>query len=397
MNKQEIQDILNMQLALVNSDKLNAVIEAINENNLSYVKENAISLNDELQGVALIYSITNDKLEIVMSMIDNNHRLLENPDISKLALMYYAVENNVKALEYFYSKDIKVSKEDLYDTLVQACERKSEDAVRLILKKENDINFADIISTNNNVVNVEDDLEKEVTENRRRVLPALDINAMRTRLGMYFEPINIKRVDTKEITQRCIDLFEMLLKNGIRTSIKSEYGKTPLQYVLDTKNGQLITKILDHHAYTRYNKKSALGYDLRDLHIAKEDLNRVLKSEWYKKVKEQKEALKEDIKAIIHCENDDELKKVVSKIAKKRQLDEINKSLENNEDIRVISESLKATLKRKLNKTNNLLQKVKRFKDRIELNTKEKVFEVINLCKKKEIKNLSNRMKKINL
>ena len=165
MNKQEIQDILNMQLALVNSDKLNAVIEAINENNLSYVKENAISLNDELQGVALIYSITNDKLEIVMSMIDNNHRLLENPDISKLALMYYAVENNVKALEYFYSKDIKVSKEDLYDTLVQACERKSEDAVRLILKKENDINFADIISTNNNVVNVEDDLEKEVTEN----------------------------------------------------------------------------------------------------------------------------------------------------------------------------------------------------------------------------------------
>ena len=390
MNKSEIQEILNERLVEINNPDLYAFVGAIKEDDLSYVKDNMNGLNGELQQVALIYSITNDKVKIVEYMIDNNEKILENEEVKRLALLYYTVSDDVNALNYVLNRGIKLSKDDMYDILIQGCEKNAEGAVKLLMKDMGFVNFADLLIATNNICYIDDDLEKEITGRGKELLSEEERNEMLAHLEMFFGPID--RPDSKFVTQKYIELFDMLLKNGVSTSVKSEYGKTPLRQIIETKNGKLITKILEHHGYPRYNKDVAIGYDLRDLHIALEDIECVVKSEWYKKVKEQKASIKEDIKAIINCANQEELTKIVETIANKRQLEDVLKKLSNSEDVEAVARDLKITLKQKLNKTNDLLAKVERFKERVDLNTKNKVFRVIDLCKENGIKNLAKTL-----
>ena len=388
MNKQEIKQILDGQLMQVNDSNLNAMVDAITKNDINYVIQHKDELNKDLQEIALAYAITNDKLDIVKYMVDNNSKLLEDHKLKELALLYYVSEENIDALNFVLDRGIKLCKEEMYEVLLIACEKNSEDLVKVLLSYIGDVNFSDLLIETNSLIYVEDDMEKEITEkNHIDLIPEDQRREMMERVESFFGPI--ERPNSKLITQKYIELFDMLLNNGVRTSIKGRYGKTPLQQVINTKNGKLITKILDHHAYTRYNKKMALGYDLRDLNIAEEDLNCVLKSAWYKEVKAQRESIKEDIKLIVNCENYLEMQERVLYVANKRQLDEIKDRINNNDNIDDVAKSIKTILKKKLNNTNELLDSVERFKDRLKLNTKIKVLEVVDICKKNNIKSIN--------
>lgn len=388
MNKQEIKQILDGQLMQVNDSNLNAMVDAITKNDINYVIQHKDELNKDLQEIALAYAITNDKLDIVKYMVDNNSKLLEDHKLKELALLYYVSEENIDALNFVLDRGIKLCKEEMYEVLLIACEKNSEDLVKVLLSYIGDVNFSDLLIETNSLIYIEDDMEKEITEkNHIDLIPEDQRREMMERVERFFGPI--ERPNSKLITQKYIELFDMLLNNGVRTSIKGRYGKTPLQQVINTKNGKLITKILDHHAYTRYNKKMALGYDLRDLNIAEEDLNCVLKSAWYKEVKAQRESIKEDIKLIVNCENYLEMQERVLYVANKRQLDEIKDRINNNDNIDDVAKSLKTILKKKLNNTNELLDSVERFKDRLKLNTKIKVLEVVDICKKNNIKSIN--------
>lgn len=383
MNTRIIQEIINRNLEEIDSKDVYKLVDAINSRDWEGIKGHIDNLERGVQDLILVHSVINDRFDVVKYLIDSNEKFMQSLNsISTVVLTYYAVEDNKEALEYLLNKCDKPSKKDMYELLMQACAVKADNSVKFLIDYIGFVNLAELLKANETIVFVENDIEKDVEENDVEELTQEEIDE----LEQYINT-SVEVVDPQKETKDIIALFEMLLKNGISTSVKSEEGITPLQYIINTQNGKLITKLLEHHAYIKYNKKSALGYELRNLKIAEEDMMCLLKSDWYKNVKNKKNCIKEDIKKIIHCENDQELKQNVAEISKKRNLEDIKKMVENG-DVEGASKDLKIILKQKLNKTNELLDIVERFKGRVELNTENKVFEVIDMCKAKGIRDL---------
>ena len=383
MNTRIIQEIINRNLEEIDSKDVYKLVDAINSRHWEGIKGHIDNLERGVQDVILVHSVINDRFDVVKYLIDSNEKFMQSLNsISTVVLTYYAVEDNKEELEYLLNKCDNLSKKDMYEILMQACAVKADNSVKFLIEYIGFVNLAELLAENETIMLVENDIEKDIYDTNVDELTQEEIDE----LEQYIN-IAVESVDPQKETKDIIAMFEMLLKNGISTSVKSKEGITPLQYILGTQNGELITKILEHHAYLKYNKRSTLGYELRNLKIAEEDMNCLLKSEWYKKIKNQKACIKEDIKKIIHCESEQELKQNVVKISEKRQLNNI-KTMAENGNVEHALADLKTVLKQKLNKANELLDIVDRFKGRIELNTENKVLEVVGMCKEKGIHNL---------
>ena len=109
-------------------------------------------------------------------------------------------------------------------------------------------------------------------------------------------------------------------------------------------------------------------------------------SSWLKHILKQKAETKEKIKAILYCKADEELENVLKKIVKDDF--SIEKKIYKDGALHVAQE-LGIKLKQELKDIKEILGVVERFRKRLELNTKNKVLEIIDICKEKGITNLN--------
>ena len=312
----------------------------------------------------MLESIRNNDVDSVKDIIEGNKEERKEP-IRHIAVLYSAIKNKTDVLEYLLNNLDEISKDTINDTLVQASIANAEDSVRLIIKKGKHINLSNIIS----------ECMAFGGSEQEGYYASVIYKRFET---MIFVPVD-------KIVNDSAKIVKVLLRNGISVSVKNTKGETPLQCAISTGNDDLIKSILEYHARPRYTKKSLIGYTLRDLHIAEEDLMFLLNSSWFREKKGKRESIKEDIKSIINNDSDNELKNKLQKIAEKREMYDIKVRIEQNQDIKDIAHDVKNDLKGRLKEYNELFDIVNKLKTRIELNTKDNVFYVIDLCKQNNI------------
>ena len=332
-----IREIVEREIVAIDNDDINSILDAINANDLQRIKEEIINL-DMGEG----YEYLNEELKV-------------------FAIIYAAMYEKTEILEYLL-KNMDLPKELLNIALVEACGMKSEKSVGTIIKNCKGINLAHIIP--NYLISVIDrDMEQGI-------------------LNEDGDNIELR------ISKDSLDILKLLLKKGININVRDEQGYSPLQYALESKNNDMILEILKYHAYPRYNKKSLIGYVLEDLNLAQMDKEYLLNSEWYKNIEAEKKAIKEKIKSIVNYENERELGDLLKKIASEIDIANIDE-LTNKEDILDVACICRKYLKQRLSNVNKTLEIVDQFKERINLNTENKVLEVIDLCKKNNVKDLT--------
>lgn len=314
-------------------------------------------------------AILNNDVEAVKVFMQNDMKESVKAPLRHIAVMYSAVKNKTDILEYFLKNDDKISKTTVNEALVQASIVDNNEAVKIIIKNGKHVNLANILTECMTIGGSEQEDYNDV----------LNLGRLET---MLFKTIDDKINNSTKI-------IRTLLKNGINTCVKNKYGVTPLKYAIDTENEGLIKDILEHYTCPRYTKKSLIGYTFRDLRIAEEDLRYLVKSGWYLKKKKDRVSIKEYIKLIRSNNNEDDLKKMVIKVLQKRKMNEIEKRLEKEEVLAVANDTILA-LKKKLKETDKIFNNIDRLKTRIGLNTNIKVLEVIDLCRKNNIKSLCN-------
>lgn len=293
-----------------------------------------------------VRNLTNDVIEAIY---DNDIEAVKNillkellPDeqliINHISILYSATNERTDILKFLLNNRKDILRETVIDALIQSCIQNSQKSIRTLIDNRKDINLSNIISD---------------------VLLLVEVGEQ----------------------EKAAKVMKTLIDNGININAVSDEGKTALEYLVDSKNNELISLLLNNHAYPKYRSKALIGYNLRDLDNAKKDLDYMLNSDWYKNLVEKEKGIKEKIKDIVNSKNEDNLKSILIEIAP-------NKNIESNIDrygVLGVATNERRKLINELRETRDILGTVKRFEERIDINTKNKVLEVIEICKEKGI------------
>ena len=209
----------------------------------------------------------------------------------------------------------------------------------------------------------------------------------------------------REQTKRAREKAKILIKNGaclscdiyeseikdktcdvvqLKEAIQNKLKEILLEMVEEDKEYEFVGKSLEHY-YERLNIKDEYKKENKDMDVILGKLDEASRHvEMLKQVlgvekqKQNKLELKKDLKEINSITTEEKLDEIVQSIATKRNISLINT------DLYMRSEELVKELKQQLNTINNLLNSIKAFETKIELDHKQLIFTVIDVYKPKD-------------
>ena len=303
------------------------------------IKNNAdVNAKNILGKTPIMYSSVNEDLAIIEELIDNGANINEKDRLGCTALMYasyYAKENSVKKL-LEHNIDVNIRDNIGKTALIYACYYSNINIIHNLITHGVDI----------------DAKSKEGTTALRRAYLEDNKHLMKYLL-MY-------GADTNSISKK---EWEMLYREDYVLKIAvamNRNDKKSLESYLNSYYNALDIKFENHKTYGCNIERS-----ISQIMKAKEDVLSYI--DLGTKVKKtQKEGLKRDIKLLINCKDDDELKKVRERIIKERKLDS-----------NICDNELLDILKKEVHNINDVIEEVQLFRTRLDLSLKKLILDPI--------------------
>lgn len=180
------------------------------------------------------------------------------------------------------------------------------------------------------------------------------------------------------------EMVALLLKNKASIHLRDRFKFTALMYACNNYNTTIILELLKHYKIPTRKSISeeyikTLGGVTDYLLMSKQDLKYLINSDWYKTLKQERLILKRDIKRIIISKSENTLKELIKELVKTRNI-EIN-DITDEKTLLILT-----ALKEELKSINEILDKVYKFKTKIDICIQDIVFDGINIYKNEEKK-----------
>ena len=196
--------------------------------------------------------------------------------------------------------------------------------------------------------------------------------------------LNNCKKGNKEIIDILIDNGANLVTKGVSLNIVDKEGKTALMYAIDSDNTRMIKQLIRAQAYNKCNKFACVGMNIKNLEVAKKDVEYIKNSDWFNNHVELKKELEEDIRTIKYLKYEDEesKKKILEEIASRRDIeitDDITKQK---------GETLKKSIQ-KLWGVKEVLDIVNKLEGRVDLGIESSIVNVALMGKKQGVSDLT--------
>lgn len=327
-------------------------------------------MNSQEKGLLIACKKGNEKkvLELLKAGVNVNTK----DTYGETPLMYAAKRGNLDIVKILldYRADVNETTNDGKTALMYACEANNIEMLKsMIIANKKEVGLKGLSKLLNNC-----------KKGNKEIIDILIDNGA----NLYAVDRKGKSVLVNAVDDENIDIINYLVEKGVSLNIVDKEGKTALMYAIDSDNTKMIKQLIKAQAYNKCNKFACVGMNIKNLEIAKQDVEYIKNSDWFNNHVELKNELEEDIKTIklLKYEDEESKKKILEEIAMRRKVEATD------DIIKQKGEILKKSIQ-KLWGVKEVLDMVDRLEGRVNLGIESSIVNVALMGKKQGVSDLT--------